>query len=250
MKLGMKLHRWLLSASLLWGLAAGVLTPQGASGSAAERPPLPEALGYVSDHAGALDRDWRERIRSVCQDLERKTGVEMVVVTVSTLQPYSTATDYAAALYQRWGIGTAQRDHGVLLLAAIQERQAAITVGRALAAKLTPSFVQSIGHQYVTAAFRSSHFGEGLYRASVALAASLQEIQVGTPPPSRSRAFGISLMLLTTAGVVAFLWWISRPDLRHPFWRLRRGEFWTSGQGGFGGDFGGFGGGTAGGGLK
>ena len=49
-----------------------------------ERPKiqLPEPRGYVSDHAQAIDEEWKERIRSVCQDLERKTGVEMVVVTV------------------------------------------------------------------------------------------------------------------------------------------------------------------------
>src|SRR6185295_13353781 len=41
---------------------------------------LPEPRGYVSDHAQAIDGDWKERIRSVCQDLERKTGIEMVVV--------------------------------------------------------------------------------------------------------------------------------------------------------------------------
>ncbi|HEX4969164.1 MAG TPA: hypothetical protein VFV44_11630, partial [Nitrospiraceae bacterium] len=42
---------------------------------------LPGPQGFVSDHAHAIDGDWKERIRSVCQDLERKTGVEMVVVT-------------------------------------------------------------------------------------------------------------------------------------------------------------------------
>ena len=69
--------------------------------------PLPNPLGYVSDHAGVLDAEWKARIRSVCQDLERKTGVEMVVVTVPSTRPYPTAKDYGSALYQRWGIGTA-----------------------------------------------------------------------------------------------------------------------------------------------
>jgi len=47
-----------------------------------------------------------------------------------------------------------------------------------------------------------------------------------------------------------FLWWLSRPDLRHPFGRLRRGQYWGSGQGGFGGNFGGMGGGMSGEGWK
>ena len=46
---------------------------------------LPDPRGYVSDYANVLDDDWKARIRSVCQDLERKTGIEMVVVTVPTI---------------------------------------------------------------------------------------------------------------------------------------------------------------------
>ena len=53
--------------------------------------PLPGPLGFVSDHAQAIDGDWKERIRSVCQDLERKTGVEMVVVIVPTIRPFGSA---------------------------------------------------------------------------------------------------------------------------------------------------------------
>jgi uncharacterized protein len=58
------------------------------------------------------------------------------------------------------------------------------------------------------------------------------------------------LTLFTAVGALSFLWWLSRPDLRHPYGRLRRGEYWGSGQGGFGGNFGGFGGGMSGEGLK
>jgi len=64
-----------------------VLAPELAHGLPQGKPPLPEPLGYVSDHAGVIEADWKARVRSVCQDLERKTGVEMVVVTVNTLAP-------------------------------------------------------------------------------------------------------------------------------------------------------------------
>ncbi|MEQ1628510.1 MAG: TPM domain-containing protein, partial [Nitrospira sp.] len=95
-----------------------------------ERAPLPGPMGYVSDHAGVLDAEWKERIRSVCQDLERKTGVEMVVVTVPSIKPFLSANEYAAALYGKWGIGSAQQEHGVMVLVSAEERQAAMTLGR------------------------------------------------------------------------------------------------------------------------
>lgn len=224
--------------------------PYSACATPSDRPPVPQPLGYVTDQAGILDPDWKARIRSVCQDLERKTGVEMVVVIVKNLEPYRSANEYASAIYQRWGVGSAQREHGVVILAAIQERRAAVTVGKPLIGRLSAAIVDNVGRQYVDPAFRQGEYGEGLYRATVALASGLHEIRAGEPSRSHLKGLGVILTIFTGIGAFAFLWWISRPDLRHPFGRLRRGEFWGSGQGGFGGNFGGFGGGTSGEGLK
>jgi uncharacterized protein len=224
--------------------------PYSARATPTDRTPVPQPLGYVTDQAGILDPDWKARIRSVCQDLERKTGVEMVVVIVKNLEPYRSANEYASAIYQRWGVGSVQKEHGVVILAAIQERRAAVTVGKPLIGRLSAAIVDNVGRQYVDPAFRQGEYGEGLYRTTVALASGLHEIRVDEPSRSHLKGLGVILTVFTGIGAFAFLWWISRPDLRHPFGRLRRGEFWGSGQGGFGGNFGGFGGGTSGEGLK
>lgn len=225
-----------------------VCIPNGTGGTP-DRRPVPEPRGYVSDHAGVLETDWKERIRSVCQDLERKTGVEMVVVIVKNLASYPTAHEYASAVYQRWGVGSAQQEHGLLILAAVEERQAAITVGKGLIGAVTPAMVEEVGRQYVEPAFRTGRFGEGLYRATVLLASAMQEIRIGTLTQPHRKGLAVVLTILSGIGALMLLWWISRPDLRHPFRRLHRGEFWSSGQGGFGGNFGGFSGGTSGEGL-
>ena len=221
----------------------------GAGEPLKEGQPFPQPMGYVSDHAGVVETEWNARIRSVCQDLERKTGIEMVVVTVKNLLPYRNAHEYASAIYQRWGVGSAQHEHGIVILAAIEEQGAAVTVGKGLIGRLTQTMVQEAGQQYLDPAFRNARYGEGLYRTTVALASGLQDIRIGEPPRRHMKGVGVVLTILTASGAFAFLWWISRPDLRHPFRRLHRGEFWASGQGGFGGNFGGFGGGTSGEGL-
>jgi len=234
-----------------WAIALSlVLAPGLANGLPQGKPQLPEPLGYVSDHAGVVEIDWKARVRSVCQDLERKTGAEMVVVTVNTFAPYATAKDYAEALYQRWGIGTAQQEHGILVLAVADGRQATVTVGRSLLAVVSPQVVEDVGKKYLEPAFRGGRYGEGLYRATVALASVVQDIRVVEPHRSRLKGLGVVLTLFTSFGALWFLWWISRPDLRHPFGRIHKGEFWGSGQGGFGGNFGGFGGGMGGESLK
>lgn len=218
--------------------------------ASSNKQPLPEPLGYVSDHAAIFDDDWKTRVRSVCQDLERKTGVEMVVVTVRDLGPYRSVNDYAAAIYQRWGVGTVHQDHGVLILAVIGEGRATVTLGRSMLPVITPRLLEEIAGRYLEPMFRTGHYGEGLYRAAVTIASASQSIRAGGETRVHVKGLGVWLTILTGIGAVAFLWWISRPDLRHPFGKIRRGEFWSSGRGGFRGNFGGFGGGTSGEGWK
>jgi uncharacterized protein len=213
-----------------------------------ERPKiqLPGPQGYVSDHAQAIDGDWKERIRSVCQDLERKTGVEMVVVTVPTIVPFGSAKEYAMALYEKWGIGSTQQEHGVMVLVAVQERQAAITLGRQMLPVITPTVVSQVGRDSLQPSIELGHFGEGLYLTVVALASPAQEVRIGVIGKTYSKAFAFGLALFSSIVALTFFWWITRPDLRHPYKRIQKGEYWGAGQGGFGGNWGGFGGGTSG----
>ena len=211
-----------------------------------ERVPLPSPIGYVSDHAQVVEPEWKDRIRSVCIDLEKKSGVEMVIVTVPSIKPYPSAKHYADALYEKWQIGSTQQEHGLMILVAVQERQAAMALGRQMFPVITPAVRNEVSRAYLQPAIERGNFGEGLYRTAVALATPAQEVRLNTPSRSRIEGLGIWITLGTTIAVVLFFWWISRPDLRHPYRRIQKGEYWATGQGGFGGNWGGFGGGTSG----
>ncbi|MFZ3014960.1 MAG: TPM domain-containing protein [Nitrospira sp.] len=211
-----------------------------------ERVPLPSPIGYVSDHAQVMEPEWKDRIRSVCIDLEKKSSVEMVIVTVPSIKPYPSAKHYADALYEKWQIGSTQQEHGLMVLVAVQERQAAMALGRQMFSVITPAVRNEVSRLYLQPAIERGHFGEGLYRTAVALAAPAQEVRFTPPSRPRMKGLGVWITLGTTAAIVSFFWWMSRPDLRHPYRRIQQGEYWGTGQGGFGGNWGGFGGGTSG----
>lgn len=226
----------LMSAMGPWAVQAAPPPPQD----------LPKPLGYVSDHGHVLSPEWRERIRSVCKDLETKTGVEMVVVTTGSIEPYAQVREYADALYKYWRIGSAQREHGVMVLAYTERPQVSVTLGRNMIRVISPGLLDEVKRRYVEPSFEVANFGEGLYRTVVALASAAQDVRVGEPLKRRSGAAGIWIMVSSVILVVGFFWWITRPDKRHPFRLVQRGDYWGTGQGGFGGNFGGFGGATSG----
>ncbi|MDH3769779.1 MAG: TPM domain-containing protein, partial [Nitrospirota bacterium] len=142
----MTLVMLLALCSLSWGM-----TPQELN--------LPTPLGYVSDYANLLNEEWHAQIRAVCKDLETSTAVEMLVVTLDTIQPLPHAQDYASRLYEAWRIGTAQQERGVLLLVAVQEQQAVVVVGKSLLAVVTPQELDDISLKFLQPMFRSGDYG-------------------------------------------------------------------------------------------
>src|SRR6185436_6154130 len=52
------------------------------------QPPAPEKIrpkSYVTDAAGAVDGAWALRIESLCSELDKKTGAQLAVVTIRSL---------------------------------------------------------------------------------------------------------------------------------------------------------------------
>ena len=213
-------------------------------------PVFPTPLGYVSDYAKLIDRDWHSRIRGVCKELEDRTGVEMIVVTIKSVKPYFHAKEYAEKLYEEWRIGTAQQEKGVLLLASQKERQAVVVLGRNLLPIIGKPELDILSERYLTPMFRNHKFGELLYQATVGLASASGKVIKEPTKKKRSSSAGFWMNVAVVVAMLFALWRFTRPERKHPFQRWRKGDYWGIGQGGFGGGFGGFGGGTSGQGLS
>lgn len=211
---------------------------------------FPTPRGYVSDYAEMIDRDWHSRIRSVCKELEDRTGVEMIVVTIRSVNPYSHAREYAEKLYEEWRIGMAQQEKGILLLASQKERQAVVVLGRNLLPIIGKPQLDILSEQHLIPMFRNGEYGESLFQTTVGLASASGSVTKETAKKKQSSNAGFWMNVAVVVAMLFALWRFTRPERRHPFQRWRRGEYWGTGQGGFGGGFGGFGGGTSRGGLS
>jgi len=211
---------------------------------------FPTPRGYVSDFAEVFTDEWKSRIRSVCRELETRTGVEMIVVTIPTVGSFPHARDYAKELYGAWRIGTVQQEQGILLLASLKERQAVVVLGRNLLSVIDKRQLDNLSEKYLIPMFQNAQFGESLFQSAVGLASASGSVTNEFAKKKRPRDKGFWLKIAAVAGMVFALWRFTRPERRHPFQRWRRGEYWSTGQGGFGGSFGGFGGGTSGQGLS
>src|SRR5467141_724818 len=102
-----------------------------ASFCAAEDVKKIHPTGYVSDLAGVNAQEARTRLEALCAEVEQKTGAQMAIVTVQSLDGES-VENYGVNLFKQLGVGSKKDNRGVLLLVAPHERKYHIEVGYGL----------------------------------------------------------------------------------------------------------------------
>src|SRR5258706_12503612 len=99
---------------MLLAFLLSLLLCLGLTGAAsAAEPSFPALTGRVVDEAHILDAGARAGIERKLADFETKSGRQVVVVTLPSLQGYE-IEDYGYRLGRPWGIGQKERNKGAL----------------------------------------------------------------------------------------------------------------------------------------
>ncbi len=141
-------------------IAAGLLALclGAASASALDFPAL---TGRVVDQANVISADTRSDIEAESKGLEDKSGTQLVVATVKSLQGSDIET-YANELFRAWKLGQAQKNNGVLLLVAPNEHKVRIEVGYGLEGTLTDALASVIISSAIIPRFKAGDVSGGI----------------------------------------------------------------------------------------
>ena len=124
---------------------------------------FPALTGRVVDQANIIDPGTRAAIEQKSANLEEKSGIQLVVATVNSLEGQE-IEPYANELFRKWGLGEKQKNNGVLLLVAPNERRVRIEVGYGLEGTLTDALSKVIISNAMTPRFKAGNFSEGISR--------------------------------------------------------------------------------------
>ena len=198
----------------------------------------------MNDLAGWLTPEERAALERKLLGYERGTGRQFAVLIVPSLEG-DDIDGYAVRVFERWKLGKAGRDDGLLLLVAASERRVRIEVGYGLEGEITDALSAQIIRNVLAPAFRQNDFAAGIGTALDVLmrAAGGEAVEVpadggGAGGGRRGgSALGWLVMMLVIFAVLR-----SRGAAGFLLGSMLGGG-WTSrgGRGGFGG--GGFGGG-------
>lgn len=116
---------------------------------------------YVNDYANLLSTETKNYIINTNISLNSKTGAQIVVVTVQNLEGRA-LEEYATALFREFGIGDKNKNNGVLLLLALEERQFRVEVGYGLEGTLTDGKTGRIQDEYIIPYLKQNDWNEGI----------------------------------------------------------------------------------------
>jgi uncharacterized protein len=220
---------------------------------------FPQLTGRVVDQAGVMSADSRGAIEAKLKDLEDKSGIQLVVATVKSLQGSDIET-YANQLFRAWKLGQAQKNNGVLLLVAPAEHKVRIEVGYGLEGTLTDALSSVIISSAIVPRFKANDYSGGIERGVDGIISVLKgdttdwqpkvEVREDSPAQVFNALFPFMLFLVF---ILVFKFLVGPTSGTSSGYYVRRngqlvfvpytGSNWSSGSGWGGGDGGGFSGG-------
>ena len=152
---------------------------------------LGKPAGFVNDFAGLLNSQEKASLEQKLRVYEQETNHEIALAIIPNLKG-DTIENFAVKLFEEWGIGKTKADNGVLLLAALEEREVRIEVGYGLEGAITDAESFWIIQNLIVPSFRSGSYAKGLDTAvdSLTQAASEEIVPVSASKNNQSRGGG------------------------------------------------------------
>lgn len=123
--------------------------------------PSPTNSFFVNDYANIVTQADADEMQNKGEALYHSTTAQVVVVTVENMGG-DVIENYSINLARQWGIGSEEKDNGILILLALEERDIRIEVGSGLEGALTDAktgfIIDNYGMKYLT----EDNFSAGL----------------------------------------------------------------------------------------
>ena len=163
-------------------LAVAALAAQASH--AATFPDKPPKAHFFVDEAHLLDDQARKAIDTTAQALLKEERIPLFVVTIPSLSAHEASglgiDQYARELFNTWGIGSPERNYGILLLVSAGDRKARIELGAGFEHRYDTQ-ANDIMQSLIVPAFRRGDYSTGISDGVRGLDAMARGLQLPRP---------------------------------------------------------------------
>ena len=137
--------------------------------------PEPQDL-YINDYANLLSDTDRTNVNDLLVTLRQENDIEATLLTIGAINDYNTGDStieaFATNLFNTWGIGDRNKNNGVLLLVAVNDRKVRIELGNGYENRYNDE-MQDVINEHILPSFRNGNFSQGIYRGTRAIVGEL-----------------------------------------------------------------------------
>lgn len=218
-------------------------------------PSRPSPPKLVNDFTGTLTGPQIEALESKLVAYDDSSSNQVVVVIMNTTGDY-TVNDIAFQIGRQWGVGNKDKNNGIVVLVAKDDRKMTIQVGYGLEGALPDVTAKRIIENEITPNFKENNYYRGLDEGTEAIIKATRGEYKAPANYGSKKKKGVSVSTIIFIIIILIVifsgagpgggTYVSRGGFGG--WSGGSGGGWSGGGGSSGGGFGGFGGGSFGGG--
>lgn len=130
----------------------------------------PQLTEHITDNANIIDDNYKQKIIELAESIEKNTTVEIAVLTIESLEG-DTPENYAINTFRKSGVGKKDKNNGLLILVAKNDRKYRFEVGYGLEGTIPDAMKVPIGDKIITPNFKNGDYGKGIYESMLAVEA-------------------------------------------------------------------------------
>ncbi len=189
----------------LFGIVALVFA---AAAGAADAVPVPPLKARITDLTGTLNPGQLASLESELNAFEQRKGSQIAVLMLPSTQP-ETVEQYSMRVAERWKIGRAKADDGVILIIAKNDQRLRIEVGYGLEGAIPDVVAKRVIREVIAPHLLANDFYGGIRDGAQTLMKLIEGEKL--PPPARAQGssvddyqslFVILLIVVIVAGGV------------------------------------------------
>ena len=167
----------------------------------------PWLSGPVIDEMNLLSSSQKQNLTNLLVQIKESGGPQVQVFITKSLQDLP-IEKVSIDIVDKWKIGDAVKDDGLLFLVAPNEKKVRIEVGQGLEGVIPDIYAKRINEEIVVPFFKQGQVGEGVYRGTLAIISLLNKeglIELQKLAPPRSHKVSLPPWLVILFWIIVFI---------------------------------------------
>ncbi|MDL2290320.1 TPM domain-containing protein [Paludibacteraceae bacterium OttesenSCG-928-F17] len=171
-------------------------------------PKTYDATDFVSNPDRILSSQTVSQLNQIINSLENDTKAEIAVVAVNSIG-VDDVKSFAVRLFEKWGVGKAKADNGLLILFVLDQRTIVFETGYGLEGVLPDAIASRIINQTILPEFRKGNYDAGIIAGVQRASSVIREEPVFVPEKEGINwgvASPVAVAVYILLMLLSFLW--------------------------------------------